>query len=88
MSTTPEINYEERVKAAIEAVFDWGGFDGAHHKQYAIDQVLRALTGCPANDAHGYAYYGKNDEYRQKIADFCDGVDGPNTYKWDEGVAP
>lgn len=35
-------NVNERAAALI---LELGGFDGAQHKQYALDQVLRVLAG-------------------------------------------
>ena len=46
---------------------------GAHHKQWVIDQMARTLTG---------------DRYSEWIADRGWGEDGPDTYGWDEGIAP
>jgi hypothetical protein len=65
-------NDTERVQLALEALAD-GQLDGAHHKAWVIDQAVRILTG---------------DRYDAWIAEYCDGVDGPETYAWDEGVAP
>lgn len=71
--------------------------DGAHHKQWIIDQMVRALTGCSmvertAVDHRGRAYtyftQGESDEYLAWVADYCDGEDGPETYSWDCGIAP
>ena len=69
-----------KINEAIEMVFNGGGFiDGSHHKQYCLDQVLRILLG---------------DKYDEAVAAECDPVygtsneDGPNTYSWDEGIAP
>jgi hypothetical protein len=47
--------------------------DGAHHKDWIIDQMVRALTG---------------DGYAQWVADRKIGADGPDTYRWDIGIAP
>lgn len=71
-----------------------GGYDGAHHKMFAIDQMVRVLTGCPevegrAIDCRGkpytYTKLGESPEYIQWIKDYCAGEDG---LLWDEGVAP
>ena len=51
----------------------FGGIDGAHHKAWVIDQMVRALTG---------------DGYDEFVRNACDGEDGPETYSWDTGVAP
>lgn len=60
------------VKAlAIAQVY--GQTDGAHHKAWVIDQMVRALTG---------------DAYEAWVTAYCAGDDGPETYEWDVGIAP
>jgi hypothetical protein len=61
------------VAKAMEVIERYGGIDGAHHKQWVLDQVVRYLMG---------------DFYEQWVIDHCDGEDGPDTYSWDEGIAP
>lgn len=34
----------DKVVKALELA-TWGAFDGAHHKQWAIDQIVRVLAG-------------------------------------------
>jgi hypothetical protein len=63
----------ERIELAIEMLMENGTYDGDHHKMWTIDQALRILAG---------------DRYDQLITEYCDGEDGPDTYEWDEGVAP
>lgn len=84
------------ITKALEIAKD-GGIDGAHHKAWVIDQMVRALTGCPmvtrtAKDANGATYeyeaQGESAEYTAWVAGFRDGDDGPNTYEWDCGIAP
>lgn len=58
--------------AALEHA-EFGGTDGAHHKAWVIDQIVRALTG---------------DGYAAWVADMRAGQDGPETYDWDEGIPP
>ena len=36
---------DDRIKQALDVAFHNGGIDGAHHKQWVIDQMVRALTG-------------------------------------------
>jgi hypothetical protein len=88
---------EARVAKALDIAVTCGGHTGEHHKAFAIDQIVRALTGCPvetrtARDCHGETYeyqaQGASEEYAKFVADACDGGDGPETYTWDEGVAP
>jgi len=40
---------------------------------WTIDQMVRALTG---------------KKYREWVAETKRGEDGPDTYDWDEGIAP
>jgi hypothetical protein len=64
---------EDRVQLAVDLIARYGQIDGAHHKTWVLDQVVRVLTG---------------DRYEQVIADYCAGEYGPETYGWDEGIAP
>lgn len=85
------------VGAAVMELMNLGSSDGGHHKQYALDQVLRILTNCPveqrtAKDYRGEEYVynalGESDLYKQVVAAFEDGEDGPHTYSWEEGTPP
>lgn len=35
----------DRIASALDIIEDNGLVEGAHHKQWVVDQVLRALTG-------------------------------------------
>ncbi len=63
----------DRIEKAIEIAVKYGGIDGAHHKTWVIDQMVRALAG---------------DDYDRIVAEACDGEEGPGTYEWDTGIAP
>lgn len=63
----------EKIEKAIELAVIYGGIDGAHHKTWLIDQMVRALAG---------------DKYDHIVADACAGEDGPETFAWDCGIAP
>lgn len=63
----------KRIQAAIDLAVRCGGIDGDHHKAWVIDQMVRLLAG------DGYA-----DVVREAKA----GEDGPETYEWNEGIAP
>lgn len=63
----------ERVQQAIDLAVRYGGIDGDHHKSWVIDQMVRALAGA---------------DYEAIVADAKSGEDGPETYAWDEGIAP
>ena len=64
---------KEAIDKALELARKYGGIDGDHHKAWVIDQMVRKLTG-PA-----YAIF---------ILEAKHGEDGPNTYTWNEGIAP
>lgn len=64
---------DEKIQAAIDMAIRYGGFDGAHHKAWVIDQMLRILCG---------------ENYDRVIAESCEGEDGPNTFEHDIGVPP
>lgn len=88
-------NDRERIDRALEVIAEHGGADGAHHKQWALDQVVRVLTGCPpetatAVDCNGTLYtyerLGCSEEYAEWLRGYMDGDDGPHTYEWDTGI--
>jgi hypothetical protein len=59
----------------MDFIHQWGGVDGAHHKQWVLDQLVRIGTETKVN-------------YDQWVKSYCRGEDGDNTYEWDEGIAP
>lgn len=63
----------ERIQRALDIACCYSQIDGAHHKAWVIDQMVRALLG---------------DRYDGWIAAAKTGEDGPETYEWDEGTAP
>ena len=64
---------EEKIQAAIDLAVKYGGIDGAHHKDWVIDQMVRVLAG---------------EKYEEIVREACDGEDGANTYSWEIGIAP
>lgn len=89
------------VYQAVQIATRYGMDDGAHHKMWVIDQMLRALTDCPIVEKIGisqredgthiefsYQTYGESEEYKRLIAEACAGDDGPQTYSWSVGIAP
>jgi hypothetical protein len=62
-----------RINTATGIAIRYGGIDGAHHKQWVIDQMMRELAV---------------DDYEALVRQAKDGDDGPDTYEWDEGIAP
>ena len=63
----------EKIEAAIDLAFQYGGIDGGHHKMWVIDQMVRILAG---------------ERYDEVVCEANDGEDGPDTYEWDVGIAP
>lgn len=76
----------DNVERALLIARRFGGFDGAHHKDWVIDQMVRALTNCPT--VEGAAGLGDSKEYLEFVAESCVGDEGPNTYEWNVGIAP
>jgi len=69
--TMSEKDLELRIKFAINSIMNGSG-DGEHHKQYALDQALRALVGCPLiehqsldvrGNSYSYQEFGESPEY-------------------------
>jgi hypothetical protein len=61
------------VEQALYIIGRFGGIDGGHHKQWVLDQAARLLT---------------RDKYGEWVTGQKAGEDGPDTYDWDEGIAP
>jgi hypothetical protein len=88
---------DSKIEKALEFAMRYGSIDGGHHKMWVIDQMARALLGCPmvkrtAKNCRGEPYeyeeQGKSKEYVAWVKEHKDGEDGPDTYGWDEGIAP
>ena len=67
------MNTEQRINAALDVALRYGSIDGAHHKAWVIDQMVRALTG---------------GMYILWVNGVKNGDDGPDTYAWGTGIAP
>ena len=72
-SVTRYVRAEPTVEKALDIAMRYGSIDGAHHKAWVIDQMVRALTG---------------ERYDDFVGEHCIGEDGAETYDWDEGIAP
>jgi hypothetical protein len=83
---------QKAIELALNIAAEYGTIDGGHHKMWVIDQMVRALTGCPSLRIEcgscSYDELGKSKVYREFVRKFEDGADGPETYSWDEGIAP
>jgi hypothetical protein len=65
---------EAQIDAALSIAAEFGQVDGADHKQWVIDQMVRALLGHP-------------DVYEAWVDAYQWG-DGEAFWVWDEGIAP
>ncbi len=96
---TPYANYKAK-DWAMEFIFAYGQIDGAHHKQWVLDQVARILKGTKvkvtlAKWSNGSQEYRFNLEkpskkYREWVK-LCRGEyteEGGYEYGYDEGIAP
>lgn len=68
--------FQSRVVEALAVIERYGGIEGDHHRAWVIDQVVRKLLG------------DSDEGYKAWVAEMKDGEDGPETYGWDEGIAP
>lgn len=83
---------------ALHFIFQYGGFDGGHHKQWVLDQVARILNNAPvivreARWDDGQTNYrmsvGTSDEYDAWVKLYEDAdEDGEPQYEYDKGIAP
>ena len=64
---------QEKIELALDYAIRFGGIDGDHHKNWVIDQMVRALT---------------QDQYAELVTAAKAGEDGPDTYEWNEGIPP
>lgn len=83
---------------ALYFIERYGGYDGAHHKDWVLDQAARCLKGTPviikqARWKNGTKNWRINTdepskEYLDWVIEMKDGEDGPDTYSYEEGIAP
>ncbi len=94
----------DRSDWALYFLEKFGGYDGAHHKDWVLDQIARVIKGTPVvikiakwspNDKHpeGHQEFRistgeASEEYVKWVADMKSGEDGPDSYDYEEGVAP
>jgi hypothetical protein len=83
---------EDRIKKALDLA---SNVDGAHHKQWIIDQMVRALTGCPdvrrqsRDGSYTYETQGESEAYLAWVRAYEGDPDDEDVYcHWDKGIAP
>lgn len=83
--------------AALLFIQMYGGIDGAHHKDWVLDQVARILNKAPVivkkaswstGETELRYSVGESPEYHAWVAECKSGEDGPNTYSYSIGIAP
>lgn len=87
---------QDPIKRALYIAENYGQGDGAHHKAWAIDQMVRALLNCPLeeveyklpsssdpNRVYSATKQGESKEYIEFIKEYeQDGV-----YTWEKGIS-
>lgn len=66
----------QKIAAALSMAFEYGQIDGAHHKAWVIDQMVRALLGESVNPEP----FNTPTTYAQFVQNYL--------CEWDEGIAP
>ncbi len=79
---------DPKVEKALAFAKRWSQNDGEHHKTWAIDQMVRILTGCWVDESGCVPENGTSGEYEKFIAEFQNGEDGPESYEWEVGIPP
>jgi hypothetical protein len=83
------ISIQRRIDDVLQLVIRFGQIDGEHHQRWLIDQVVRGLSGgVPEFDGGEVGGFRATEDYHEQIRRACDGEDGPDTYDWDQGIAP
>lgn len=105
---TKQINWREVKEFSHFTPKDWslyfieryGMIDGAHHKQWLLDQVVKILTGCEiqlgeaswegGETEYRFSIVGETDEYKAWVDSWLEyDEDGELMYsEWDNGVTP
>lgn len=63
---------KQKIKKSLNLIYEYGGIDGSHHKQWVLDQLVRILSV----------------DYQEWVKKYEEGEDGPQTYLWERGVIP
>lgn len=68
---------KQKNEAVLELIEQYGGIDGAHHKQWVLDQIVRQILGPEEYEKWVEEMRGEYDEDEEMYE-----------YDWDEGIAP
>jgi hypothetical protein len=86
---------DTKIVKALDVIFQYGGIDGGHHKQWVLDQVVRALTGedyplwlakykAAGEEGDAEMLAELTPEEVQELDEMWDGTEND----WDTGIAP
>ena len=99
ITTHPDYKDMTTIDWVMYFIEKYGGYDGSHHKDWVLDQVARIVHGTPIVVKHATWSDKDKPEVRintgepsQKYLDWVEemkvGVDGEDTYDYNEGIAP
>lgn len=79
---------ETPILRALGIAAQYGQTDGDHHKAWVIDQMIRALLGCPMETRSAVDFRGQPYQYEAQSAseDYRDWI--AELGEWDEGIPP
>lgn len=63
---------KNKIDDVLMLIIAYGQIEGDHHSKWVIDQIVRKLV----------------IDYDLFLKAYKEGKDGPNTYYWNEGIAP
>ena len=66
---------EQRIENALNIAWKYAQIDGAHHKMWVIDQMVRTLCG-------------NEEAYKDWVKTYETPLCNEDYYKWDIGIAP
>lgn len=75
----PVVSNNDQIDKALSIAWEYSQIDGAWHKAWVIDQMVRALCGT-------------EEKYREYVGEytkpFVNDDGDEDYYEWDEGIAP
>ena len=75
----PVVSNNEQIDKALYIAWQFSQIDGAHHKAWVIDQMVRALCGT-------------EEKYKEYVGEytkpFINDHGDEDYYSWDEGIVP
>ena len=95
--THPEFKDFTPADWALLYIGRYGGYDGAHHKDWVLDQVARILNGSEikvteakwSNGESEFRYdVGESEEYKNWVIEMITNEDGEIDYDYETGIAP